>query len=347
MRKFVVFFILGCVALVTVLSGFCLGAPPVKPEDFYRGKTIELIVDITPGSSTDRMARVIQPYLAERTGATVVVRNMFGGGGMEGQNYIWSAKPNGLTIGTTVLSSIIISGIIGTPGARYQVDKFGWIGCMGVEGSVFWTSAKGRIKSFADLKGTKNLKFTGLEKINSNTFWNVNVAHWLDLDVKVLTGLSVQDTELLVLRGEADGSIIAPTRLLRGMKAGTHKGLFVLTSTGKRMSAVPDLPELRELTKLDPEKMKYYELATTLLNNVGKSLYTSPGVSQEGLKFLRDTFTWITQQEKFNRDVETMMGYAPIQYKSGQELEAEAAAITANKNYLKDKWKFLLNRYVD
>ncbi|MDP2724649.1 MAG: hypothetical protein Q8O44_00055, partial [Syntrophales bacterium] len=155
------------------------------------------------------------------------------------------------------------------------------------------------------------------------------------------------DTELLVLRGEADASISAATRLLRGMKAGTHKGLFVLTSTGKRMSALPDLPELREFTKLDPEEIKYYKLLVTVFNNVGKSLCTPPGVSKKKMKFLRDTFTWITQQEKFNSDVEKMMGYAPIEYRSGKELEAEAAAIIANKKYLKDKFNSLINRYAD
>lgn len=347
MRKLMLFFTLGCVALVTVLAGFCLGAPPVKPEDFYRGKTIELIVDQSPGSATDRMARVIQPYLAERTGATVVVKNMFGGGGLEGENYIWSANPNGLTIGATMLSNISAPNILGASEARYQVDKFGWIGCMGLEEVVVWTGTKGRIKSFPDLKGTKNLKFTSMGKTHIHALWNMSVAHWLDLDAKVLTGLSVQDTELLVLRGEADVSISTATRLLKGMKAGTHKGLFVLTSTGKRMSALPDLPELRELTKLDPAGMKYYELLVTLLNNVGKSLCTPPGVSKERLKFLRDTFTWITQQEKFNRDIEAMMGFAPIQYRSGQELGAEAAAIIANKKYLRDKFNLLINRYTD
>ena len=347
MKKLALFVTLGCVALVTVLSGFCLGASPVKPEDFYRGKTIELIVDQSPGSATDRMARVIQPYLAERIGATVVVKNMFGGGGLEGENYIWSAKPDGLTIGATMLSNISAPNILCAAGARYEVDKFGWIGCMGVEEIVVWTSATGRIKSLADLKEAKNIKFTGMGRTHIHSLWDMSVARWLNLDAKVLTGLSVQDTELLVLRGEADASISTASRLLKGMKAGTHKGLFVLTSTGKRMSALPDLPELQEFTKLDPEEMKYYKLLVTVFNNVGKSLCTPPGVSREILKFLRDTFTWITQQEKFNRDVEKMMGFAPVEYRSGEELGAEAAAIIANKKYLRVKFDSLINRYAD
>ena len=246
-----------------------------------------------------------------------------------------------------MLSNISGPVILGTSGARYQVDKFGWIGCMGVEEIVVWTSATGRIKSLADLKEAKNIKFTGMGRTHIHSLWDMSVARWLNLDAKVLTGLSVQDTELLVLRGEADASISTASRLLKGMKAGTHKGLFVLTSTGKRMSALPDLPELREFTKLDPEEMKYYKLMVTVFNNVGKSLCTPPGVSREILKFLRDTFTWITQQEKFNRDVEKMMGFAPVEYRSGEELGAEAAAIIANKKYLRDKFNFLINRYAD
>ena len=272
---------------------------------------------------------------------------MFGAGGLEGQNYVWNAAPSGLTLGITLVQNISTDDIVGAPGAHYKVDKYGWIGCAGVESPLFFTSTKGRIKSAADLKVTKNLKFTGMERTAMHSLWSMSIAWLLDLDAKVLTGLSIADTELLILRGEADGSITSPTRFFRGLKAGDQKGLLVITPDGKRNPTVPDLPELRELTKLDAEKMKYYQLTSVVLTNSGKSIFTTPGIPQERLQFLRDTFTWITKQEKFNRDMETMMGYAPIQYKSGKELDEEAASIIANRTYLKDRFQFLLKRYTD
>lgn len=51
-------------------------------EDYYEGKTITIVVGFNPGGGYDEYARMIAPELEKRIGATVVVENQPGGGGL-------------------------------------------------------------------------------------------------------------------------------------------------------------------------------------------------------------------------------------------------------------------------
>jgi len=48
-------------------------APAAKVADFYKGKTVKLVLGFDPGNTSDTWARIIAPYLEKQIGATVVV----------------------------------------------------------------------------------------------------------------------------------------------------------------------------------------------------------------------------------------------------------------------------------
>jgi tripartite-type tricarboxylate transporter receptor subunit TctC len=93
-------------AVISSLFFFAALAPAAAPAapasdaaDFYKGKTIKILVGFSPGNSSDVTARVIARYLAKQTNATVVIYNNAGGGGLVARNEMYSTiKPDGLTI---------------------------------------------------------------------------------------------------------------------------------------------------------------------------------------------------------------------------------------------------------
>ena len=70
-------------------------------EDFYRGKTISMVVSSSAGGGYDTLSRAVARYLGKHIpgNPSVVVRNMPGAGGILATNFIANVAPHdGLTI---------------------------------------------------------------------------------------------------------------------------------------------------------------------------------------------------------------------------------------------------------
>ena len=58
---------------------------------------IKIVVVYPPGGSTDMIARLIQPHMQQRLGATVIIENRAGGGGSIGTAAVAKSSPDGST----------------------------------------------------------------------------------------------------------------------------------------------------------------------------------------------------------------------------------------------------------
>ncbi|MEJ2668217.1 MAG: hypothetical protein P8Z81_14165 [Deinococcales bacterium] len=80
--------------LVVVLAVFGGVAAAQAGSDFYKGKTVTLILPNSPSGQMTQYARMIAPFIAKHIGANAVrIKNMQGAGGVVGANYLWHAKP--------------------------------------------------------------------------------------------------------------------------------------------------------------------------------------------------------------------------------------------------------------
>src|SRR5581483_8776063 len=71
--------------------------------EFYRGKTVNVIVGYSSGGGYDVYARLMAPYLKKYIpgSPTIVTQNMEGAGSLKAANYIYNVAPkDGTTIGT-------------------------------------------------------------------------------------------------------------------------------------------------------------------------------------------------------------------------------------------------------
>ncbi len=143
--------------LVSVLAGLTVGPSAgmaQSPADFYKGKTVGLVVSTAAGGPYDIAARLVARYLPRYIpdNPAVVVRNMPGAGSMRATNYLYNqASRDGLTIGT-VVNTIVVHQAIGGQGAMYDARKFGWIGSIGQSNLTLYVVTKAGIKSVQDAK---------------------------------------------------------------------------------------------------------------------------------------------------------------------------------------------------
>ena len=102
----------------------------IGAQDFYKDKTLTIVVGYSPGGSFDLYARVLARYIGRYLpgNPTRVVENMTGAGGMIAANHLYNrVKPDGLTIGAWA-SPLVLQHIMGNEAAQFDGRKFGYLG---------------------------------------------------------------------------------------------------------------------------------------------------------------------------------------------------------------------------
>lgn len=125
----------GCFHLGYPSSASAQTSQPRSPEPYYQGKTVTIIVPSSPGGAIDVLARLIIRYMPKYIpgNPVMIVNNIAGGAQLIGTRAIYTAKPDGLTLGH-FSSAIILSEVLGLVKGM-SVSKFEWLGS--AEGSVY------------------------------------------------------------------------------------------------------------------------------------------------------------------------------------------------------------------
>src|ERR1041384_7436446 len=106
------------------MSALAAAAPDSAQAQFYKGKTITMIVNYPAGGPTDLEGRIVAQHLPAHIpgNPTIVVKNVGGGGGIIGSNQLGEAPPNGETMGFFTLD--VPGQIVGTSAIRTPYSDF-------------------------------------------------------------------------------------------------------------------------------------------------------------------------------------------------------------------------------
>ena len=118
------------VALFSTLpmTGSALAQSSTEAASFYKGKNIRWIVPYSTGGGYDKYTRLISPFFAKYTGATIRIENKPGAGGMLGVNLLFKSPKDGLTVGIINGSAMVTNQIAKTKGANYKIEEFEFLG---------------------------------------------------------------------------------------------------------------------------------------------------------------------------------------------------------------------------
>lgn len=126
-------------------------AAPAVAQDAYPVDEITIIVGFNPGGGTDTMARSVAPLLARHLGGDVEisVENRPGAGGQIGWTELAAADPDGSTLGTMNLPSMVAKLYDREP--DFDIDSFTFIGSVMRDPSVMIVRADSEFESLADV----------------------------------------------------------------------------------------------------------------------------------------------------------------------------------------------------
>ncbi len=304
--------LIGSICLVLVLTATslmtaCAKPAPATAADFYKGKTIKIIVPGKQGGGTDLSARIVIPYLEQFTGATVVQENRPEGAGNPAVTYMYNqAKPDGLTLGIQDTGSLFRNAMAGAAGAEYEIDKFNYIGIWNIEPHLMVVKADGPYNSVEDLRGVKELKFGSTTPGGGYTLSCAFVIEFLDLDAKIVCGLKgTEGIAMSLAKGEADvgPGVLAST--IKFMEQGYTKPILMLTY--ERNPALPEVPTLPEVVDLSKEQKAVFDVF--LLAALGKMMFAPPGTPQDRVEFLRGGLDDIVSRKDFQEQFKSMFQF--------------------------------------
>src|SRR5437763_7281171 len=97
---------------------------------FYRGKTVRIVVGLSPGGGYDLTSRLLARYMAGRIpgNPTMIVENRPGAGTMLAANAVYSSEPKDGTVIGNFDSSLVLLQALGASGIGYDSTRFNWLG---------------------------------------------------------------------------------------------------------------------------------------------------------------------------------------------------------------------------
>lgn len=308
---------LGCLLAASAAPHFAARAE----ENFFAGKTITYIVATKPGGGYDTMGRLVAKYLeAHIPDSQIVVKNIAGAAHLVGCQTIYSAAPDGLTIGT-FNTSLIYMQLTGALDSNLDLGKMSWIGKAAIESRVLVVAARSGITSADELKSKDrvfNVAVTG--KGSAAHIDAMLLARIFGYNFKPIFGFEGTDAELSMLRGEIDAQVGSRSSLEPFVASGG--GRFLLEFGGAADSTLPQGDALvkgpadRAVVDLIEAQAKFTRITAG-----------PPGIPPERLQFLRSAYLAVFSDPGFQAEAKALK--LPIAPASGEAV-AERINIALN-----------------
>jgi tripartite-type tricarboxylate transporter receptor subunit TctC len=123
--------------------------------DFYKGKTIELIISTGVGGGLDTNARMVVRHLPKHIpgNPTIIAKNMPGAGHVRAANYIYNQAPkDGTTIGTLIPAFILAQVLNRTDAIQFDAAKMQWLASTSASNSTVYVWKTTGVNSIEDAK---------------------------------------------------------------------------------------------------------------------------------------------------------------------------------------------------
>lgn len=307
MMKKRTFFLAAMLCLGTLLVHVSDTLASSPPQEFYKGKTMKLIVPFRPGGGFDAYARALVKYIKKYTNAKhIVIINKPGAGGNIAYNELYnSVEPKGLTICIAQGETLAYNKLWDLPEAKYKPEEFSFFGRVVWEESCTLLGTMSPYKSFEDLKKAKLFKAAcpGISDKSGTAISVAAEALGLNNLKKVVGYGGSREALAAVLRGEAD---VAPgfsvSGILKFVQAGNAVPLWV--DSTERSPKLPQTPTIYELggTSGREGPLNLYVRALRL----GRVIIGPPGIPADRLKFLTETIGMAIKDPGYSKDLEKM-----------------------------------------
>jgi tripartite-type tricarboxylate transporter receptor subunit TctC len=269
-------------------------APAAAQADFYKGKTIDLVISTGVGGGLDANARLVARHLADHIAGspTIVPRNMPGAGHIRAANFVFNQAPKDGTVIATFIPIFVLAQVLDrSKSIQFDPANFSWLASTSSSNTTVYVWHASGVKSVAD--ATKREVLMGGTGAGSYTLIYPTIMNsLLGTKFKLVTGYqSTAEIGLAMERGEIEGRAGNNFNSLKVENAELLKTgkVTLITQVGlERDPEFPDVPLLTDLARSDEDRQILRLFSTDVV--IGRPFVTSPGVPAERVALLRKAF---------------------------------------------------------
>jgi tripartite-type tricarboxylate transporter receptor subunit TctC len=264
-------------------------AQTATPAEFFRGKTVNILVGFEAGGGYDLYARVLAQFLGRHIPGqpAVIVQNMPGAGGLRAARNLANVAPKDGTVLGMLAQTLPFDTVLGyTP--DIDAGAFNWIGRVATNAEVGVTLAQSGITSIETARN-REISIGGTGGTASSTVVPFLLNKLASTRFKLIAGYGGANEVLLAMeRGEvemvgATGISTIMANHAAWLRDGTVRLIYQSALT--RHPDIPDVPSIGELGTGSEEKQILDMFAAG--SAIGRVLIAPPGVPAERVAVLR------------------------------------------------------------
>lgn len=317
-------------------------APPAAPapaadgqaSDFYRGKTVRIVVGADAGGGMDLYTRLIARHISRQIpgNPTVVVENMPGAGGLVAASHLYNAAPKDGTVFANVIGGIVRAQLFGTGNIQFDAARFRYLGAPNNENTVLIVTRAAGVTRAEELLGPDGkqvvLGDAGVATTNHNA--SILTREVLSANVKMVSGYSsVAKVSLAMEQGEVDGQYndwaSTKARDLANVESGDW--LIIGQLTEQPLKDLPNVPLLLDFARTE-EQRRILRYGIVVPNQFTRPYFLPPDVPADRAALLEGAFARTMADPEFLAEAEkSKLDIAPTSAAQLQQLIAEYLAM--------------------
>jgi tripartite-type tricarboxylate transporter receptor subunit TctC len=325
---------------VVLLAGAVLPVQAQSVAEFYKGKTVTVLIGVAVGGEYDLQARLVARHIGKHIpgNPTVVAQNMTGAGGINMANHLFNqAARDGTFIGM-MGNNFPATQAVGGQGVKFDANRFNWLGTIApvVETMTAWHTAG--VKT-VDVLRQKEIVAGASGRGAITYFYPTMMNEFLGTKFKVVTGYrGGSEINLAMERGE----VHARNNTWSSWKATKpdwvkNKLINVIVQAGPRARDL-DAPSVEDLARTPSDRLAIELIVSG--TQLGRPLAITPDVPADRLAALHAAFKATMADPEFRKDAAQMNFEVDPVY--GEQLQKVVAKVLATPKDVAARAKTIL-----
>jgi tripartite-type tricarboxylate transporter receptor subunit TctC len=314
------------------IATLCACAPAAADEvaDFYKGRTVSIVIGHEVGTGFDIYGRVLARHFSRHIPGSpnLVVQNMAGASGIAAANWLANVAPKDGTVMATFVHTVPFEPLFGNNAAKYDPAKLTWIGNMEESLGTCGVSTASGITKFDELRD-KEVIFGATGATGPLGKFALAVKNLLGAKIKLVYGYKGSaSVKIAIQRGEVHGVCALPISTLKSFwRDELDSGRFkpILQLSGKRSAELAGVPHVDDYAKTEDDRQLFGLIFGA--QALGRMFVSPPAMPTERMNALRRAFIATMEDKQFLADASTaQIDIAP---NTGEEVAALIARHSA------------------